>query len=209
MIGVPRVEPGADRELLGFARAARSAFAFLEEFGFGVTAESSTFVRFESDAVFVNVFHGRGSYELGVEIGHLIEVDGELVEQKFPLADVVALSVPLDDVGFQSFATTKADRLPTFLEQLADWTRRFAGPVLRGDPGVFVALSAANAQRSIAMQEAWRATRLRNAADVAGRAKDYPRVVDAYSEMISELRTVALRPSELARLRYAEGQLDI
>lgn len=69
-------------------------------------------------------------------------------------------------------------------------------------------MRAAGVKQSEAMRDAWRATRLRDAADTAWRAKDYPRVVDAYSEMISELRSVELRPSELARLRYAADHLD-
>ena len=69
-------------------------------------------------------------------------------------------------------------------------------------------LRAAGVKQSEAMWDAWRATRLRDAADTAWRAKDYPRIVEAYSEMISELRSVELRPSELGRLRYAEDRLD-
>ena len=36
--------------------------------------------------------------------------------------------------------------------------------------------------------------------------KDYGAVVDAYSEMLSEVLTVPLTRSELARLRYAEDR---
>jgi hypothetical protein len=207
--GVPRTEPGVDRERLRFVDAVRSSFGFLERAGFVIVLELSTLVRYESASVFVVVFHGRGSYELGVEIGHRVEVDGQLVEEKFALADVVSLAVPLEKAGFRSFATTDAEQLPGFLAQLAGWTERYGGPALRDEPGVFTQLRAAGVKQSEAMQEAWRAARLRDAADVAWRAKDYPRVVDAYSEMISELRSVDLRPSELARLRFAADRLDI
>jgi hypothetical protein len=206
--GVPRTEPGVDRERLRFVEAVRAGFGFLEQRGFEVVLELSTLVRYESDLVFVVVFHGRGSYELGVEIGHRVEVDGQLVEEKFALADVVSLAVPLEESGFRSFATTDTEQLPGFLAQLAGWTERYGGPALRDEPGVFVQLRAAGVKRSEAMQDEWAATRLRDAADAAWRTKDYSRVVDAYREMISELRSVEMRPSELARLRFAEGHLD-
>lgn len=206
--GVPRTELGVDRERLRFVDAVRSSFGFLEPLGFEVVVEFSTLVRYESASVFVVVFHGRGSYELGVEIGHRIEVDGQLVHEKFALADVVSLAVPLEESGFQSFATTDAEQLPGFLAELAEWTGRYGGPALGDEPGVFTQLRAAGVKRSEAMQDAWRATRLRDAAEAAWRMKDYPRVVDAYREIISELRSVELRSSELARLRYAEDHLD-
>lgn len=61
---------GPGRAKLRFAEAVRREFEFLERiFGFRCTEESPTFVRYESDYVFVNVFHGRGSFEIGIELG--------------------------------------------------------------------------------------------------------------------------------------------
>jgi hypothetical protein len=206
---MPRSGPGADRERLRFVEAVRSSFGFLEKRGFDTVVELSTMVRYESASVFVVVFHGRGSYELGVEIGHRFEVAGQLVDEKFALADVVALEVPLTQSGFRSFAATEADQLPGFLAQLSDWTERYGSRVLSDEPGVFTELRAAGVRRSEAMQDEWRASRLRDAAGAAWRSKDYPRVVDAYREIISELRSVELLPSELARLHFSEDRLDI
>jgi len=58
---VPRRELGVDRERLRFVEAVRAGFGFLEQLGFEVVLELSTLVRYESDLVFVVVFHGRGS----------------------------------------------------------------------------------------------------------------------------------------------------
>ena len=206
-IGMPQTGPNPERWSLGFVSAVRSSFDFLEDLGFAVVVEESTFVRFESGAVFVNVFHGRGSYELGVEIGHRVELGGETVDEKFSLGDVVALSAPLGEVGFQSFATTKAEELPAFIDRLADWTSRYGGAALRDETGIFVRLRSEGVKRSDAMQDEWAAGRLRTAADAAWSERDYARVVGAYSEMISELRSIELRPSELRRLRFAEAHL--
>jgi hypothetical protein len=168
----------------------------------------STFVRYESGRVFVNVFHGRGSYELGVEVGRWIVVDDDRVEEKFPLGDVIALDHDVLAVGYRPLATTEKEPLVRFVAQLAEWTHRFARRALEGDAATFDALRAQGARLSQAMQEGWRANRLRAAADDAWHNRDWGRVVDAYGEMVSDLRTVELKPSELRRLHYAQEQLD-
>ena len=206
---MPMTTPGPGRARLGFAEAVEASFAFLvSEFGFRVVDERSTFVRYESDRAFVNVFHGRGSYELGVEIGRWIVVDDARVEERFPLGDVIALDHDRAAIGYRSFATTEKEPLARFLAQLAEWTHRFAPRVLEGDVATFDRLRVESAHRSQALQEGWRAERLRAAADEAWHRKDWGRVVDAYGEMVSDLRTVELRPSELRRLRYAQERID-
>jgi hypothetical protein len=204
---MPSTEPGPARPGLGFVRVVREAFAFLEGAGFAVVSEEPTFVRYESPTAFVNVFHGRGSYELGIEFGRWVEVDDERVEQKFPLADVIALTNDLGEVGFQSFTATTRQAVAAFVPRLAAWAREFGHEALGGDRTVFELLSATSAARSVAMQEGWRASRLRQAAEDAWHRKDWGRVVDAYAEIESDLPTVELQPSEIGRLRYARRRL--
>jgi hypothetical protein len=65
-----RAQTGRERAGLGFREAAISAFAFLvEDFAFSCVQQQVTFIRYESNLVFVNVYHGRASFELNVEIG--------------------------------------------------------------------------------------------------------------------------------------------
>ena len=60
-------EPSPNRDVLGFSRTVFQYFNFLcSDYGFQVTDQSATLVRFESNDVFINVYHGRASYELGV-----------------------------------------------------------------------------------------------------------------------------------------------
>lgn len=55
----------AKRAELRFASEVTSAFRFLEsEYGMTLMTAEPTLVRYEGPAAFVNVFHGRGSYEL-------------------------------------------------------------------------------------------------------------------------------------------------
>jgi hypothetical protein len=198
---------GERRAALGFAAAVRAAFGFLEAMGFAVVDEQATFVRYEADDRFVNVFHGRSSYELGVEIGRRVRRHGISVEARYPLSYVMALDHP-DEAGFRTFATSRPDRLPAFVGQLATLTRQFGHDALCGRPDVFGRLAALAKRRSDALQQSWRAADLRRAADAAWRARDWGRVVEAYAEMAAELDTVEMKASEHGRLRYARARLD-
>jgi hypothetical protein len=206
---MPTTAPGDDRWRLGFAEAVETSFGFLaRELGFRVVVAQSTFVRYESEQVFVNVFHGRGSYELGVEVGRWVELDGDVVEEKFSVGDVIALDHDGAAVGYRSYATTEKEPLGRFVAQLADWTQRFASRVLEGDDATFDHLRAQGARRSEEMMEGSKTTRLRATADEAWHKQDWGRVVDAYGEMVSDLRSVELKRSEIRRLRYAQERLD-
>jgi hypothetical protein len=176
---MPKISPSSDRSLLGFAQAVEANFGFLvSKLEFRLVDVQATFVRYESERTFVNVFHGRGSYELGVEIGHWIEVDGGLVEDKFTLGDIIALDHDLSEVGYRSYATTDKELLVRFVAQLADWTQQYGLRFLKGDPAAFDSLRAQRTRWSQAMLEGWRVKRLRAAADDAWHRKDWGRVID-------------------------------
>src|SRR5687767_11892121 len=68
---VSKLEPGMDRWRLGFKEAVLANFGFLQQIGFKPVTEDVTFVRYESKTVFVNVYHGRASFEIGVEVGRV------------------------------------------------------------------------------------------------------------------------------------------
>ena len=58
----------------GYTNSALARFAYLvTDYGFHVATTDATIVRFVSPKVFVNVYHGRMSLELGVEVGLLTD----------------------------------------------------------------------------------------------------------------------------------------
>lgn len=207
---MPTTEPGPHRDGLGFAAVVEAAFGFLErDFGLRLVRAEATFVRYEGERRFVNVFHGRASYELGVEIGRWVDVDGEVVEERFALAYAVALSRDPETVGFRAFTATDAAAVARFVPQLGEWTLEFVGPVIVADDDTaFERMSAQAARESQLYQQEGRAAILRRRVEAAWREHDFGRVVLAYREILDELPLVQLQRSELGRLHYAEGKLD-
>lgn len=203
MVEIGTTAPGPDRGRLGFATVASEEFSFLLGLGFTLVEVSDTLARYESDGRVVRVFHGRGSYELGVEVGRWIEVDGVSREQAFPLRDVVAQRRDPADIGFGGTSATTAESVRKFLGQLAGWTREFALPLLHDGDDLFDQLSLSNAARAHAERDELRASRLRARADEAWQRQDFATVANSYSEIESELPTASLKASEQARLKYA------
>jgi hypothetical protein len=114
-----------DRTELGFAKAVLQAFAFLTEYGYIVVRVEPTFVRYECGTRFVNVFHGRRSYALGVEFGD-VEVDSRAYSLK-------EIRSALEGRGGRpSLFATSAAVVETCVQELARQTRALAS-VLDGD----------------------------------------------------------------------------
>lgn len=203
MVDLPKTQPAPDRHQLGFAVEVVHEFEFLAKLGFKLVERSDTLACFETSRRLVRVFHGRGSYELGVEIGRWVEVNGARREQVFPLRDVVSLqSDPSEAICGGTTATTP-EQVRKFLRQLSEWTKRFAFPLLTDGDELFDELGACNAARGVAQRDTQRAALLRARADEAWQRRDFDLVVAAYTEIDLELSTIELKPSERGRMQYA------
>lgn len=206
---MPVTEPGPWRGRLGFAPAVHDAFGFLEsEAGLRPGRADATFVRYEGARRFVNVFHGRASYALGVEVGRWIDVEGSRVEQAFPLDTAIAVSRPSGVEGFTTFTAVTASSVARFLPQLATWTRDIIVPIVVADDDVaFELMSETSARMSDQYLQEARAATLRRHARSAWSDKDFAGVAIAYREILGDLPLVPLKPSERERLRIAEKRL--
>ena len=132
-----RFEPSPNRWKLGFKEAVSANFKFLRKFGFHRARAEATFIRYETvrfltkKRLFVNVYHGRGSYEMGVQIG---PIDHE--EQAVTVAEIVRAAGAEEIEGFGQhtmFQVSSRKAVQEFVPKLAQLVRKYGEPFLRGN----------------------------------------------------------------------------
>lgn len=204
-----RTEPNSDRSQLRFEEAVLSAFAFLTapSHAFRCVTSESTIVRYESTDVFVTIYHGRSSYELGCEIGLLTGQgdaglgkggDEDPLEEGFTIWEIARLegAPGIDERTFLQAST--AERVERLVPQLAELVRTYAPRALRGDAAYYASLSQA---RTSWFENYMTDSRLKRArADVARawQSKNYAEVVRLLEPLSDELT-----PAEYKKLEYA------
>jgi hypothetical protein len=189
--------PDPERARLDFPAAARASFAFLAELGFNLTTAEMTFVRYESPRVFVNVYHGRASYELNVEVGLRADTPSS-PENPFSIGEIVELQ----SGGLRHFRppqVTTADGVRKSTAQLAELVRDYAGEALRGDADFFTRLSLLRVKKSDAYLKDSRLSRVRAEADKAWRERDYEKFISLYQPLTDDLSPAELKKLSLAK----------
>jgi len=105
-------------------------FDFLLRLGFAVVRREETLVRFESDTVFVNVYHGRSSYQVGLELGRIREDD------LYSLHEVLSAVAPAD-LQRARCQTSDPVVLERCLAAIAETVERNCQPLLVGGASAF------------------------------------------------------------------------
>jgi hypothetical protein len=181
---------------LGFIELALSAFAFLLRIGFEVVRREPTRLVFESPEVFVNVYHGRSSYQVGLEIGRLEAGD------KYSLHELLAAVAP-PEVAKARCQTTDPEVLKCCLSGIANVVARTCGSLLAGDAGAFEALRVAVAPRRKAVTLEAEFGAILDRADQAWETKDLGRAREFY-----ERARPALDETRRRRLTYLIGRKE-
>lgn len=131
-----------------FAELALEAFAFLLGLGYVVVRREPMTVRLESSTVYINLYHGRSSYALGMEIGRLDR------PEIYSLDEVLTTFAPRD-VGKARFQAVDVPTLDRCLRSLAAVIERDCSELLQGDTTAFEMLSeVASGSRDRATQQA-------------------------------------------------------
>lgn len=170
-------EPG--RERLGFTEAVKASFHFLEaEYGFQRVREEVTFVRYESSTVFVNVFHSRGSYEVGVEVGKRVNP-----EHRYRLPEMLSALAP-NFSGQTWFQASSPEGVRSSVSEVARLASLFCAPIMSGEEEAFAKVDTAakveGERVTLQMQfgaiinradEAWEKKELESALDLYRRAE--------------------------------------
>lgn len=191
------MEVSLNRARLRFAENAKAEFDFLEsEYGLCATETAQTLVRYESPSLIVVVYHGRSSYEVGVEITPRgIRREGE---QPFSLDDLVALCGRRDllPAGFLQASTEEAVRIS--VARAAAIVRECGGKALRSDPFELRRLTVLRSERAQLHALERRLAAVRADAENAWRERDYRRVEELYRAVEPHLTA-----AEIGRLNYA------
>jgi hypothetical protein len=201
-------EPGPDRWKLGFKEEVVASFKFLRKYGFRRVRAEATLVRYHTAwpltrnkmKLFVNVYHGRGSYEMGVEMG-----PRERESEAVTLPEIVEWAGGEESKSSRehvTFQTSSREGVQKFVPKLAELVKKYAGPFLRGDAKAYDSLLGQrhrSTQRYLTQMELDRA---REKAEAAWHAKDYAQVVRFYEPFQDELKR-----SEAAKLKYAKKQM--
>jgi hypothetical protein len=182
------------RGRLGFLELAERAFDFLLRVGFKVVRREPTRVVFETHAVFLIIYHGRSSYQVGLEIGRL--ETGE----KYSLYELLAAVAP-SELERARCQTTDPKVLEGCLSSIADVVERTCGALLKGDDGAFedLRVAAAPQRRAVTLQAQFGA--ILDRADRAWEAKDLGRAIELYQKA-----EPALDDTRRRRLDYLIGR---
>lgn len=193
-----RTDPGEHRGQLGFKDAVLRQFEFLTTCGFRVIREDVTFVRYESALAFINVYHGRASYEVGVDVGRLDRPEQYGLDYMVALAGKDAW----DSEGFgrgTMFQVSSREGVRNIVPKVARLVRKYGDRFLSGDPAFYDECQRANKRAAVEYEQRQRLTRIREDAGAAWAAKELGRVIELLAPVRSELTEV-----ERKRLSYAE-----
>jgi hypothetical protein len=186
-----------ERLRLRFTELVEEAFRFLENrFGFRlVRSEPPTLVRYESGPIFLNVYHGRRSYEIDVEVGRVAEPGG----RSYRLRDVLdALGEP-DAKRRTYFSASDPPGVRRAVEEAAELVASHYEPLLRGDEAAFQRVAERTKEHDREVTRGIVQRPVRDEAERAWRGRDYERVKELYGAIRADLS-----PTETKRLEYAE-----
>ncbi len=184
--------------MLGFKEVVLKDFLFLRTYGMVPVTEDVTFVRFESKDVFVNVFHGRGSYEIGIEVGRKDR------PETYGLGYVVLKAAGTEAYksegfgGATIFQVSSVEGVRNIVPKVAALLEKYGPQFLLGTTSYYEDLARQNERASIMGERNRMLARLRKDADAAWSAKQYSRVAELYGPISDELSEI-----ERKRLAYA------
>ena len=187
-----------DRSSLHFSETVEAEFEFLAANDFKLVKREATFVRFESNSTYMNVYHGRMSFELGLAIGQL----GRLKEEPYSMSEIVRFVEPGKGDQYRDYGTRDARGVEEGVQRLATRLRRYVATGLFDDGNLFTRL---RRQREIYMQELALEVNLgeaRRKLEGAWHANDYAKVVKLLEPFRVELTSAVLK-----KLEYAEKEL--
>jgi hypothetical protein len=181
------------REPLGFSKVVQEEFLFLvKDYYFKCTVAETTYVRFESDRVFINIYHGRSSFEIGLEIG-LLDRD-----EPYSLSELIHLGDSKEGNSYRNFMAGTPELVRRGITLLREKFEKYGIKALSGAAEFFSKLHHQGKQLEASFSNQMKVRHTRPKADEAFHQKNYKEVVRLYESMLN-----ALTPAELKKLEYS------
>lgn len=191
--------PTTDRQPLRFAEAVEENFSFLSAHGFKRVQSEPTFVRFESKRIYVNVYHGRQSFEIGLEVGPL---GAGSDETSYSMSEVIRLVEPEKVAEYRNYAAQTTRDVADGVQRLASRFRRYVDAGVLDDARLFERLRESREAWSRSYAKEVNLTQARRKLDAAWHAKNYAKVVEVLEPFRADLTS-----TELKKLEYAKKEL--
>ena len=189
----------SDRDALQFDSSVTKSFCFLiTDYDFQVVRVEPTIVQYETSKVFINIYHGRQSFEIGVEIGLICRG----YDSRFRLPVVLKGLLGKQTKHVQTFYQAHEKHVISHcVQKLALLVKEHCDPVLRGDQSAFNLVEKSSFQESNAITQKYSIEPIKYKADIAWKQKDYESVVSLYGSIKKHLNDI-----EKKRIDYARRQ---
>jgi hypothetical protein len=184
---------GRDRKRLNFAHLVEARFGFVLALGYSEVESNPTIVRFRKDGLTCTVYHGRRSFEIGVEI--------ELGEERYSMSELIRSADPVMAEQYRNPTAATAVELAAGLERVANLMQRFGALALLGDPSYFAELRQQRATWSESYALDVLAEQTRPKAESAFREGRYREAAALYEKIALRLSRAEQKKLAIARKR--------
>ena len=187
-------EVGRERTRLNFPHVVLQGFAFVANSGFTQVEALPTIVRYRKDDTELDVYHGRKSWEIGVEINR----SGE----RFSMSEIIRASDPGAAESYRNPTALTIGDVQTGVEKVARALQRYGEQALRGDAEFFAELKRQRQAWSDAYSLDVLAEQIRPRADAAFREGRYREAAELYERI-----SARLSPAEQKKLAAAQKRV--
>lgn len=187
----------AERSSLQFPELAVGALeSALTAFGIVPSKRTPTLVRFEGREVFVNFFHGRSSYEVGIEVGRVGRPDE--MTRPYGLGELIAVTDPDAASRYRRPQASDLDSLRHVVNRAAEQLSEYGQRALAGDAAFFDLLKQVRVGRTKEFGRNLTHASARARAEENWQRKDYAGVVAALEQLGG-----AMTPAEQKKYEYS------
>ena len=182
-----------DRSLLKFADEVKARFAFLESKDFRCTRSEATLVRIESAELAINIYHGRQSYEISLQIEDVRGADS------YSFSEILRLVHNERAEQYRDYAAHTIEGVAEGVRQLAELFRKCVDAGILNDGKLLSRLELQRGEwaRNYALET--QLEQARKKSESAWAERNFGKVIEVLAPFEEHLN-----PSDLKKLEYAK-----